>query len=98
MMYIRYPLPLRQVEDVLFERSIDVCHETVRYWHDSDLFNLGNKRLLVKDQRTPCVPCPITYRGLFLESDSGYNAALDLSRTAAIVPPIASDAALSGSS
>ena len=32
MMYIRYPLSLRQVEDLLHERSINVCHETVRYW------------------------------------------------------------------
>ncbi len=32
MMYIRYPLSLRQVEDLLFERNIDICHETVRCW------------------------------------------------------------------
>ena len=32
MMYIRYPLSLRQVEDLLFERDIDICHETVRFW------------------------------------------------------------------
>ncbi len=32
MMYIRYPLSLRQVEDILFERGIDICHDTVRYW------------------------------------------------------------------
>ena len=32
MMYIRYPLSLRQVEDLLFERGIDLCHETVRFW------------------------------------------------------------------
>lgn len=32
MMYIRYPLSLRQVEEFLFERGIDVCHETIRYW------------------------------------------------------------------
>jgi putative transposase len=32
MMYIRYPLSLRQVEDLLSERGIDICHETVRYW------------------------------------------------------------------
>ncbi len=32
MMYIRYPLSLRQGEDVLFERGIDICHETVRFW------------------------------------------------------------------
>lgn len=32
MLYIRYPPSLRQVEDILFERGIDICHETVRYW------------------------------------------------------------------
>ena len=32
MMYIRYPLSLRQVEDLLFKRGIDICHETVRFW------------------------------------------------------------------
>lgn len=32
MMYVRYPLSLRQVEDLLFERGIDVSHETVRFW------------------------------------------------------------------
>ena len=31
MLYVRYPLSLRQVEDLLFERGIDICHETVRY-------------------------------------------------------------------
>ena len=32
MMYMRYPLSLRQAEDILFERGIDVSHETIRYW------------------------------------------------------------------
>ena len=32
MMYVRYPLSLRNVEDLLFERAIDICHETVRLW------------------------------------------------------------------
>ena len=32
MLYVRYPLSLRQVEDLLFERRIDICYETVRYW------------------------------------------------------------------
>ncbi len=32
LMYIRFPLSLRNVEDLLHERGIDVCHETVRYW------------------------------------------------------------------
>lgn len=32
MYYIRYPLSLRQVEDILHERGTDICHETVRFW------------------------------------------------------------------
>ena len=32
MMYVRYPLSLRNVEDLLHERGIDITHETVRYW------------------------------------------------------------------
>ena len=32
MLYVRYPLSLRQIENLLFERGIDVCHETVRFW------------------------------------------------------------------
>ena len=30
MMYVRYPLSLRKVEDLRFDRGIDICHETVR--------------------------------------------------------------------
>ena len=32
MMYVRFPLSLREVEDMLHERGIDICHETVRAW------------------------------------------------------------------
>nr|WP_298932125.1 IS6 family transposase [uncultured Erythrobacter sp.] len=32
MMYVRFPLSLRNVEDLLAERGIDICHETVRLW------------------------------------------------------------------
>jgi len=45
MYYIRYPLSLRQVEDILHERGIDVCHETIRYWWN----NFGT--LFAKDVR-----------------------------------------------
>jgi putative transposase len=34
MMYVRYPLSLRQVEDLLSERGIDISHETVRFWRN----------------------------------------------------------------
>src|ERR1022692_683734 len=32
MMYVKYPLSLRNVEDLLFERGIDISYETVRQW------------------------------------------------------------------
>ncbi len=34
MMYVRFPLSLRKVEDLLHERGIDVCHESIRLWVD----------------------------------------------------------------
>ncbi|MEO5706668.1 MAG: IS6 family transposase [Alteraurantiacibacter sp.] len=32
MLYIRFPLSLRNVEDLLSGHGIDICHETVRLW------------------------------------------------------------------
>jgi putative transposase len=32
MLYVRFPLSLRNVEDLLHERGIDVSHETIRSW------------------------------------------------------------------
>ena len=32
LMYVKYPLSLRNVEDLLAERGIDISHETVRFW------------------------------------------------------------------
>jgi putative transposase len=32
MMYVRFPLSLRQVEYLLHERGVDISHETVRAW------------------------------------------------------------------
>lgn len=34
MMYVRFPLSLRNVEDMLHERGIDVSHESIRLWVD----------------------------------------------------------------
>jgi putative transposase len=47
MMYVRFPLPLRNVEDLLRERSIEISHETVRFWWNRfgpPLTALGEKR------------------------------------------------------
>jgi len=32
MMYVRFPLSLRNVENLLSERRVDICHEIVRLW------------------------------------------------------------------
>ena len=32
MLYVRFPLSLRNVEDLLHERGIDVSYESIRYW------------------------------------------------------------------
>lgn len=32
MLYVRFPLSLRNVEDLLYVRVIEVSHETARYW------------------------------------------------------------------
>jgi hypothetical protein len=32
LMYVKYPLSLRNVEDLLAERGVDISHETVRFW------------------------------------------------------------------
>ena len=34
MMYVRFPLSLRNLEDLLHERGVDICHESVRLWVD----------------------------------------------------------------
>ena len=32
MLYARFPLSLRNVEDLLHERGVDVSYDSVRYW------------------------------------------------------------------
>ena len=32
MLYVRFPLSLRNVEDLLHERGVDISYESVRYW------------------------------------------------------------------
>jgi putative transposase len=46
MMYVRFPLSPRNVEDLLAERGIDICHETVRHWWNrfGSLFASGVRR------------------------------------------------------
>jgi putative transposase len=49
MMYVRFPLSLRSVEDLLNERGIEISYETVRFWWNrfGPLFaaDIRNKRV-----------------------------------------------------
>ena len=44
-MYVRFPLSLRNVEDLLFERGIDLCHETVRLWWNRFAADIRRQRV-----------------------------------------------------
>lgn len=54
--YVRFPLSLRNVEDLLFERGINVCHETVRLWWNrfGPLFAADIQRQRVSRMRGFC--------------------------------------------
>ena len=56
MMYVRFPLSLRNVEDLLFERGIDLCHETVRFWWNrfGPMFAADIRRQRVSAMRGVC--------------------------------------------
>ena len=53
MLYVRFPLSLRNVEDLLHERGIEVSHETVRFWWNrfGPLFALEIRRKRVEKLR-----------------------------------------------
>ena len=53
MLYVRFPLSLRNVEDLLFERGIDICHETVRLWWNrfGPLFAADIRRRRIQEQQ-----------------------------------------------
>ncbi len=54
MMYVCFPLSLRNVEDLLHERGIDISHETVRYWWNRfvPLFAVEIRRKRVHQKRS----------------------------------------------
>jgi putative transposase len=54
VMYIRFPLSLRNVQDLLHERGIDICHETVRFWWHrfGPMFAAENRKRRVEGMRS----------------------------------------------
>ena len=54
MSYIQFPLSLRNIEDLLHERRIDICHETVRFWWHrfGPMFASAIRKRRVEDRRS----------------------------------------------
>ena len=54
MLYVRFPLSLRNVEDLLHERGIEVSHKTIRFWWNrfGPLFAAEIRRKRVGRMRT----------------------------------------------
>jgi len=54
MLYVRFPLSLRNVEDLLHERGIDISDETIRFWWNrfGPLFASEIRRKRVNRMRT----------------------------------------------
>lgn len=54
MLYVRFPLSLRNVEDLLHERGIDISHETVRFWWNrfGPMFAAEIRRKRIEGQRS----------------------------------------------
>src|SRR5258706_77916 len=55
MMYVKYPLSLRNVEDLLHERGIDICYETWRFWWNrfGPMFTAEIRRKRVDNSHQP---------------------------------------------
>ena len=48
MLYVRFPLLLRNVEDLLHESGIDISHEAARFW-----WNLFGRMFAAEIRRKP---------------------------------------------
>ena len=59
MWYVRYPPSLRNVEDLLHERGIDITHETVRFWWNKfgPVFGAAIRRKRVQAMRNSQQRC-----------------------------------------
>jgi len=53
MLYVPFPLSLRNVEDLLYERGIEISHEPVRFWWNrfGPLFAAETRRRRVQQLR-----------------------------------------------
>lgn len=69
--YIRFPPSLRNVEDLLHERGVDISHKTVRFWWNrfGPTFAADPVQALKLARYSPGV-CPIRARNAALKAGS----------------------------
>jgi putative transposase len=56
MLYVRFPLSLWNVEDLLHERGVDVSHQTVRFWWHrfGPMFAAEKKKRRIEGMKSSC--------------------------------------------
>jgi putative transposase len=56
MLYVRFPLSLRNVEDLLHERGVEISHETVRFWwrRFGPMFAAEIRKRRIEGMRSSC--------------------------------------------
>jgi putative transposase len=74
MLYIRFPLSLRNVEDLLHERGIDVSHETVRFWWRRLRPIFATESTGIRNRSAVTLPPPVTSVTLSLSDGSVVTA------------------------
>ena len=70
MLYVRFSLSLRNVEDLLHERGVDVSYESVRYWwhrFGSQFASEIKKRLAGGMQRYLCTEVGLSNPRMFAQ-------------------------------
>lgn len=75
MLYVRYPRSLRNVEDLLFERGCNLCHETVRlwWWHLDEMYVKLNGEMVYL-WRAVDLESYVTKNGTFAVHEEGFEA------------------------
>ena len=65
VLYVRFPLSLRNVEDLLHERGIEISHGTVRFWWNK--FGRSLQLRFAETGSTECADTP-TCNGIWTKS------------------------------
>lgn len=98
MYYVRYPLSFRQIEDIMHERGIHICHETVRYWFErfGAKFAKEIRKKRVGQCRSFEVLHPCKYLRQFMDKSTIISITKDICRNEIITGYFAQPLFLSG--